>query len=411
MNRMTARSSVLLLVLAYVGFISLGLPDAVAGVAWPSVRQTFGGLPQAGLGALVACAGAGYVVSSLMAARVIHALGVGGLLAASTALVALAQTGFAAAPLWGVFVACAFVAGLGSGSIDTGLNGYAARHFSLRHMNWLHACYSLGAAGGPLIMTAVLTRGHVWRWGYAVLALIMAALTLAFMLTRRLWDDPAPPSTGEPDAPAPPGSGGPSHGTGIAAGEAPEPLLQVLRHPVVVLQAALFFFLTGLEVAAGQWCFTVFTEWRGETTAAAGTWTGLYWGAFAAGRFLLGAAADRIGARRLLRGGAVTAFAGCVLFAAAPGPLAAAGLVMAGLGLSPLYPTLMSGTLERLGHGRLARAVGIQVSAAMLGSIAVPGLTGLLAGWFGLGSVGALAVACAVAFAVLHEVLVRRPEA
>ena len=110
--------------------------------------------------------GLGYFVTSFFSGRLTHALGIGLLLAASTALVAAAMFGFAFSPLWALFVACAVVHGLGSGAIDAGLNGYAAHYLSARHMNWLHACYCFGAMLGPLLMTAVLTSGRRYSTGY-----------------------------------------------------------------------------------------------------------------------------------------------------------------------------------------------------------------------------------------------------
>lgn len=178
----------LILLLAYLGFISLGLPDATLGVVWPSLRTTFS-LPQAALGTALIAGSAGYGLSSLNAGVIIRRLGVGSLLAVSTLLMALALTGYSLSISWPLYLACAFCAGIGSGAIDTSLNTYAANHFSGRHMNWLHACYGVGATLGPVVMTAVLSAGLIWRWGFGLLAVSMVALGTAFAFTRRLWDD------------------------------------------------------------------------------------------------------------------------------------------------------------------------------------------------------------------------------
>ena len=181
-----SRTNALLIVLAYMGFISLGLPDAVIGVAWPTVRQTFS-LPQAAVGMLFVASGLGYFSSSFFSGRMTHALGIGMLLAGSTALVAIAMFGFAAAPVWALFPVCALLHGLGSGGIDAGLNGYAAHHLTARHMNWLHACYCFGAMLGPLLMTAVLTSGRHYSAGYSVMGALLLALSGMFLITRTQW--------------------------------------------------------------------------------------------------------------------------------------------------------------------------------------------------------------------------------
>ena len=179
MNRPTSRSSATLLALAYLAFISLGLPDAVLGVAWPSVRDSFG-LPQALLGAPLAARGDGLLHLGMLAGRLIQGLGIGLLLAGSTALVAAAS--WASPPrLPSRSSSCvAPFMGFGSGAIDAALNTYAARNFSPKHMSWLHAAYAAGAMAGPAIMTAVLSRGASWQDGLRGGRQLLAALAVAF---------------------------------------------------------------------------------------------------------------------------------------------------------------------------------------------------------------------------------------
>src|SRR5436190_3572720 len=181
-----SRPGLLLIALAYVGFVSLGLPDAVIGVAWPSVRDAFH-LPQGAAGLVFVASGLGYFATSFLSGRLTHALGIGLLLATSTALVAAAMFGFATSPVWALFVACAVAHGLGSGAIDAGLNGYAANSLSARHMNWLHACYCFGAMLGPLLMTAVLTSGRRYSDGYLAVGGVMTALAAVFLATGPRW--------------------------------------------------------------------------------------------------------------------------------------------------------------------------------------------------------------------------------
>lgn len=379
------------LALAYLGFVSLGLPDTVIGVAWPSVRSTFG-LSQPALGATLAAATAGYFTSSLAAGRAIARLGTGTLLAASTALVAIALAGQAAAPAWGAFVALALAFGLGSGAIDAGLNAHAAAHFPVRHVNWLHACYSLGATAGPVVMTAVLAAPAPWRAGYGGLAAALGALAAAFLAARaRLDVEPA--AARSPSARA------------ARAGEAGA--RAALRAPVVRLQVAVFLVYTGVEAAAGQWCFTVLTESRGLPLEEAGAWTSAYWGAILAGRVLAGAIAPRVDPDALVRTAVLAAAGGAALFALAPGLAGRLGLVLLGLALAPVYPTLVARTPARTG-ALSAHAVGFQVGAAQLGAGVLPALAGLAAGGAGLEVVPAVVLAAAVLLAVLHEALLSR---
>src|SRR5688572_6582458 len=175
-----------LILIAFVAFISLGLPDGVNGVAWPSVRATFG-LPVGHLAILITAGTCGYLVASFSSGAVVRRLGVGRLLLASSLLVVGASAGYALAPAWPVMVGLGVFSGLGAGAIDAGINAYAARHFSPRLVDWLHAFYGVGATLGPVLMTAVLAAGLSWRWGYGVNAMLLAVMAVCFVFTLRLW--------------------------------------------------------------------------------------------------------------------------------------------------------------------------------------------------------------------------------
>jgi fucose permease len=379
----------LLIALAYVGFISLGLPDAVIGVAWPSVRDAFD-LLQGAAGLVFVASGLGYFVTSFLSGRLTHALGIGLLLAASTALVAAAMFGFASSPLWALFIACAVVHGLGSGAIDAGLNGYAAHHLSARHINWLHACYCFGAMLGPLLMTAVLTSGRRYSAGYLAVGGVMIALAALFLVTRPRWGQ-------------------------ASAGEAAEGRVgtwDAIRHPAVLLQMTVFFLYTGVEMSLSQWTFTVLTEARGVNPGPAGVAVGAYWGSIGAGRVVFGLVADRVGIDRLLRYCLLAAAGGAVLFAVPlPAGAAIAGLALAGIGLAPVFPCLMTRTPQRLGLAVSAHAVGFSVGAAMIGAAAVPAALGLIASGAGLGAVPVAAALLAALVWLLHESMIRRQNA
>lgn len=377
----------LLLLLAYLGFISLGLPDAALGVAWPSLRQSFL-LPQSGLGLVLAAGSSGYFTASFNAGRLIGWLGIGRLLAGSTLLVALAVTLYALSPAWPIFLLAAALVGSGSGAIDAGLNAYAAHRFSGRQMNWLHASFGVGAMSGPLIMTAALTAGRGWRVGYGVIALIMALMGTGFLLTRHRWRERADGAE-EP----PPGR-----------------WRDALGMPVVWMQVGIFLLYTGIEFAAGQWAFTLLTTGRGLAIATAGLMVGLYWGALALGRLLFGFAAGRLSLESLVRAGMVGTLLGALLVAAQPLPLlSAAGLLLMGFALAPIFPCLMSLTPERVGAGAATHAVGFQVSAAVAGGVLLPGLIGLVLQATGSPeSIPAGLIAGAALMLAAHERLLRR---
>lgn len=383
----------LLLLLAYLGFVSLGLPDATLGLIWPSLRGTFA-LPQSAMGLVLVAGSSGYMLASLSAGTWIRRLGVGNLLALSTLAMTFALSGYSLTPVWPLFLVCAVLSGLGSGAIDTALNAYAAHHFSGKHMNWLHACYGVGTTLGPIVLTTIFGLGLSWRWGLGALALGLGGLTLAFGLTRQLWtDDNAPEAR-----PAAPGD-----------------LRAALRQWPPWLQIAAFFVYAGVEVTAGQWSFSILTESRGVPVTTAGLWVGAYWGSLTVGRFLLGAIVDWVGMDRLLRLSMVGAAAGVALVAQPfSAPVAGVGLAVLGFSLAPIFPCLMSLTPRRFGAALSPHLVGLQTTGATLGVLTFPSLAGLLAERLSLEAIGGLLAVIIVALIALHEALVmmlRQPPA
>ncbi len=377
----------MLLAIALLAFVSLGLPDGVLGVAWPSIRRSFG-LPPSQLGSLLASAMVGYLASSFSSGALVARLGVGRLLLWSSVLMVVNSFAYALAPGWGVMVGAGLLAGLGAGAIDAGINAFAAARFSPRLVSWLHAFYGVGAMLGPLLMTAVVTSGLEWRWGYAVIGLLLAGMAVSFLVTIPLW-------TMARSGPASPG-------------QTPEPaaaLFETLRRPRVWLHIALFFVYTGLEVSAGQWTYSLFTEARGLAAGAAGIWVAIYWAGLTAGRVVSGAFASRLVANALLRIGTLGALLGTLLIWWDPGMGAGLlGLAALGFALAPIYPTLITETPARLGPSHATSAIGFQVAGAYLGTAAVPGLTGLLATHAGLGVIGPCLVGNAAVLLLLQEI-------
>ena len=382
---MTAATAPAVVALAVLAFVGLGLPDAALGVAWPGIRDAFA-RPQSGLGLILAATSLGFLVASNAAAALMDRLGPGRLVALATLLLAAALIAQAAAPGFAVVLVAAALLGVGGGAMDAGLNGYAATRFSRRHMNWLHAGYGFGTAVAPFVMTAGLAVGAGWRGGYAAVALLLVGLAAAFWWSRERW----PPAAGAVAHAVPTGGGG----VGPAAA----------RHLVA------FFLYTAVEVTAGQWAFAVLSEARGLGEAAAGVWTGLYWTSLFGGRLAVGFVADRLGTERLIAMGVAGVALGAVLYAVLPVAGGAPALVLVGLAAAPIFPMLMTRTAERFPVDVARRLFGLQVSAAMLGGVAMPALAGALADWRGLAVVPAFVAGLAGTLAVVAVFILRDPQ-
>jgi fucose permease len=378
-----APSARLALVLSFLAFVSLGLPDGSLGVAWPTLRASFA-MPLSALGTLLAVSIAGTLVSSAASGALLERVGVGRVLMVSTLLVTASAAMLASSRSWSWAMASALVGGFGAGAVDAGVNAHAAVSFSARSMTWLHATYGVGAMLGPVIMTTALGSGLGWRKGYAALAALLTALTLAFALNQSLWASPPRGGGRSPDADA------------VVSGPVP---------PRIAVGLGLFFVYTGLEAACGQWAYSFLTETGALDARAAGLAVAAYWGALGAGRVAFGALAGRVGVPSLVRAGVLAALASAVAFACARGAAAAGALVALGFALAPIYPLSMSSTPRRVGAARASRVIGWQVSAAYLGVASWPLLGGLLAERFGVGILGAYLAALALVVAVLSAPL------
>jgi fucose permease len=353
-----------LILLIYVAFIALGMPDGLLGVAWPSVRASFG-LPIDALGMLLFASMAGYLTSSFSSGHLIPRFGVGRVLAASCAATGVALIGYTLVPHWGMVVALGVLAGLGAGAIDAGLNTYVAAHFGEGLMQWLHASYGIGITLGPIIMTLGLKYFDTWRVGYAVVGTVQLVLALCFVLTLPMWQDQA-------HAAAP---GEPRRLTDYKT-----PWLETLRRPRIWLSLLLFFIYTGVEVTLGAWTYSLLTQSRGIPPETAGFVAGSYWATFTIGRIVAGLYAGRVGVNALVRGGTLVALAGTILLWQNPiNGSSVLAVAIIGFAIAPIFPAMVSGTSARVGRRYAANTIGMQMGAASLGAAGVPSFVGVLA--------------------------------
>ncbi|HRE25191.1 MAG TPA: MFS transporter [Anaerolineales bacterium] len=394
--RSERQSKLGVIILAYIAFIALGMPDGLLGVAWPTIRTGFG-IPLDSLGALLIAATSGYMLSSFLSGRLIARFGVGQVLAASCALTGSILIGYTLVPNWWMMVSLGVGAGLGAGAIDAGLNTYVATHFGEGLMQWLHASYGIGVTLGPLIMTVALSSLSAWRPGYLTVAAFQLVLAASFLVTLPMWNQHAEPADTEQ----------PKKLT-----EYKTSLRETLRQPRVWLSIGLFLIYAGAEVTLGVWAYTLLTESRGVDAAAAGLFTGSYWAMFTIGRAVAGLFTQRVGLDRLLLISLVGALVGAVMLWLAPLPwvnLAAVGLI--GFAIAPVFPALVSDTSRRVGDRFAANTIGMQISGAGFGGALVPGLAGILARQFSLEAIPVWLVALYLVLLVLYIGLSRgRPQ-
>ncbi len=360
-NPKNVKSNLLLILISYVAFISLGLPDGLLGISWPFISDRHG-IPLDSLGILLISFVAGYLTTSTTSGKIVSLIPLGVVLSISCAVTGLSLLGFAFSNHWYLVILASFFLGSGGGAIDTSINIFAASRFSASVVNWMHAFYGVGATSGPFIITWLLSRDQEWSQGYILVGAIQISLALIFLFTLPYWK-----VTGHTEEPQPSGS-----------------IREALRLPFVWINPLIFFIYVGLEAGVGQWIFTILTESRGIRAEQAGLWTSAYWGSLTAGRIIFGILLTRLPVHGIL----VTAFSGVIfgafLLASDFSPfLSLIGIILIGLANAPIFPCLISITPLQIGENYAAHVIGFQLSAAMIGGALLPAFAGLLTDFFG----------------------------
>ena len=382
----------LLLAVIYAAFISLGLPDALLGSAWP-IMHTQMNVPLSYAGIVTFTIAMGTVISALLSDRLTLKLGAGKVTALSVSLTALALLGFSFSSQYWMLLVFAIPYGLGAGSVDAALNNYVALHYSNRHMSWLHCMWGVGASIGPSIMGWVLSGGSLtWPMGYRVVGLIQLALTAIILISLPLWQNRAVQSP---------------------AGEKvrPMPIAKLIRLPGAKEIMVTFFCYCALESTAGLWAssFLVYHHRLDAKTAAA--CASLFYIGITAGRALNGFIADRFTDTALTRIGFVIMGLGVIVLLIPAGEIAAmAGLVILGVGCAPTYPCIIHATPIRFGREKSQAFIGVQMASAYLGTTLMPPLFGLIANHISVGLYPVYLTAVLLLMVLMHERVIKATE-
>ena len=380
-----------LLLVIFIAFIGVGLPDSLLGAAWPVMRLELEA-PLGLAGAVSATVSVGTILSSLLSARLIRRFGTGMVAAGCTLLTGLALLGYSLAGSKAMLFLLAIPLGLGAGSIDTGLNNFVALHYSAAKMNFLHCFYGIGVAVSPFILSLALGEGGDWRRGYRTVAMLQLGIAALSFLALPLWRRAEARDSWNAEGAGPRASLG-----------------KLMQNPKARLCCLIFFSACALEVCAGAWSSSYFVNSRGLGAEQAARGATYFYVGMALGRFLSGLLAHRLGRRLLLRWSAGVLLAGLILFAL-PLPTAAsmAALGCMGLGMGPIYPNMSHLTPDIFGKGDTVQAMAAEQTATYIGVLAMPYLLGQLGQRFSMGLMPGYLLALFALFAGALWSLLRR---
>lgn len=379
----------LLIMIIYLAFISLGLPDALLGSAWPTMYRSFD-VPVSYIGFISMIIAFGTIVSSLQSDRLTKKIGTGKVTAFSVLITAIALLGFSTTSSFWLLCLWAIPYGLGAGSVDASLNNYVAINYASRHMSWLHCFWGIGASLGPWIMGTVLSNGQSWNAGYRYIGLFQVGLTAILLLSLPLWKQNNSMTKAEENV------------------QAPLSLKSVLNIPGAKASMLTFFCYCGVEATTGLWASSYLVLYKGVSPGTAATFAGLFFIGIALGRGVGGFLTLKFDDKQMIKIGQGIMLLGIIALILPFGnQLSIIGLILIGLGCAPIYPAIIHGTPTYFGKERSQAVIGVQMASAYVGTLLMPPLFGLVASYINVALLPVYLFGLLVMMYVMHEKLLK----
>lgn len=382
------RKAIFLLIIIYLAFISLGLPDPMLGSAWPTMYPKMG-VPVSYAGILSMIISVGTVVSSLLSERLTKKLGTGAVTAISVLMTAVALYGFSISNHFLLLIVWAIPYGLGAGGVDAALNNYVATHYASRHMSWLHCMWGVGTIIGPYVMGYVLASGNTWNDGYKVVAIAQFGLAFLLVATLFLWKGKQKQEDVE--------------------SRVPISLKNILKLPGVKEVMVTFFCYCALEQTAMLWASSYLVLHKGVVAEVAARYAGMFFIGITAGRAISGFMTLKLKDTEMIRLGQGVILAGIVVMLLPLGrTITLIGLIMVGLGCAPIYPSVIHSTPFRFGADKSQAIIGVQMASAYVGTSLMPPLFGMITERIGVAWLPIYLLLILMIMVLMHERLLKK---
>ena len=356
----------ILLIIIYIAFISLGLPDAILGSAWPLMHTDLN-VPISYAGIATMIVSGGTIISSFFSEKMIRKFGTGKVTTISVLLTATGLLGIYFAPSFIWICLLGIPLGIGAGAVDAALNNFVALHYEAKHMNWLHCFWGIGATSGPFIMSLFLLNQNGWRIGYATIGIIQAILVICLFISLPLWRQFETTQKVEEE-----------DDNGIK-------IKSLLKIPGAKPTLIAFFCYCAVELTTGLWASSYLVVNDGLAVELAAKWASFYYLGITVGRFIAGFLTMKLTNTQMIRIGQTICIIGAILLVL---PITSVfkliGLIFIGLGCAPIYPAMLHETPNRFGKELSQRLMGIQMATAYVGSTLIPPLFGALSKVLGL---------------------------
>ena len=355
----------MLLIVIYIAFIGLGVPDSLIGSAWPAIHTELG-IPVEMVSILTFLISGCTVLSSMFSTRILNKLGTAKVTAFSTAMTALSLFGFSLAPSFWFMIPLAIVLGLGAGAIDSGLNNYVALHCKASHMNFLHCFYGVGVSLSPYIMSQAFENVG-WRGGYRYAFYVQSAIAILLIISLPMWKKSSSEEQAEEEK-------------GVTL-----TLFQMAKNRDVQKVWVIMLMTNAIEYACGVWGSTYLVEEKGFSIEKGALALTIYYVGMSLGRFLSGLLANKIKTwKRIFIGSVILAPAIAIMLLPLPNVFAVLGLFLIGLGNGSIYPNMIHLTPHNFGKEVSQSIMGSQIAFAYIGVMLAPPMVSLISGVFGI---------------------------
>ena len=353
---------IILLILIYIAFISLGLPDSLLGSGWSAIHLELN-IDNSYMGFVSMVISFGTIISSLLSSKLISRIGTRFVTLGSVFLTVIALFGFSFSKKFWMLIVFAIPYGLGAGAVDSALNSYVAVHYKAKHMSWLHCFWGVGTIISPFIMGYALTSLS-WQDGYRIVGFIQLGIALLLFVTLPVWK--------------------------VNKSEEEKQTKQVSTFSCLKIKGVIFvligfFAYCALEATAMQWASTYFVEVKGVDKERSAMLASLFYIGITFGRFISGFFIDKIGDKKAIIIGCSFLFLGIILLSLPINcfPLAISSFIILGFGCGPIYPCFIHSTPTNFGNENSSSIVGLEMTSAYIGTTFMSPLFGLLGNRFG----------------------------
>jgi fucose permease len=355
-----------LLVIIYLAFLGLGLPDGLLGSSWSVLRLDIGATTEMA-GYISLTVSFSTVISSLFASKLLYKFGTGKVTLGSILLTAIALTGISVSDAFIYLILLAIPLGLGAGCVDAALSNYVALHFKAKHMSWLHCFWGVGAMTGPIVMSFWLRNENNWRAGFVTISIMLTVLVLILLFTLSLWKIFEKEKTADGEE------------AKVVSNK------EALQIPGVKMFMLTMLCYNGTEAAVSLWIATFLIESKGLSPASAAALSSIFFIGIIVGRLVSGFLSTFVSSKNLIRYGGIIGCVGFViLITPVPYPVMASALFIIGFGGAPVYPSIVHATPERFGEKASPSVIGLEMASAYVGATLTPLLVGLIANQFGM---------------------------